>query len=137
MLFSEMISALGARVHLFVRPEAREPFTALFRDVLQCQVLERDFGLPHPILFVPLEDGSGFSVEFSDLAPVYVRGSTDDATAFHGAWIEFRTRNLEECLERLRAAGVPEFKHPGSAHVYFSAPRGQVFRVIDVDYKGP
>ena len=27
--------------------------------------------------------------------------------------------------------------HPGSTHVYFSAPGGQVFRLIDVAYDGP
>ncbi len=30
-----------------------------------------------------------------------------------------------------------EFRHPGSTHVYFSAPGGQVFRLIDVAYDGP
>ena len=33
--------------------------------------------------------------------------------------------------------GYSEFRHPGSSHVYFSAPGGQVFRLIDVDYEGP
>src|SRR2546426_8025923 len=34
------IVALGARVHLFVQPQAREQFTSLFRDVLGCEVSE-------------------------------------------------------------------------------------------------
>jgi len=46
------IVGLGARVHVFVRPEDRTSFTALFRDVLGCGVTERDFGMAHPILFV-------------------------------------------------------------------------------------
>ena len=33
--------------------------------------------------------------------------------------------------------GSREFRHPGSAHVCFSAPRGQVFRLIDMAYDGP
>jgi catechol 2,3-dioxygenase-like lactoylglutathione lyase family enzyme len=129
---------LGARVHLFVRPSSREAFTELFRDVLRCRVVERDFGLPYPILLVSFEDGSAFSVEFTDLAPeLGSHEALDDELAFHGAWIEFRTRDLEETLGALRAAGVPEFRHPGSSHVYFSAPGGQVFRILDVDYRGP
>ncbi|HJP89795.1 MAG TPA: hypothetical protein VJ850_12240, partial [Candidatus Limnocylindrales bacterium] len=60
------LASLGARVHLFVKPEAREAFTSLFRDVLGCRVVERDFGLEHPILLVPFDDGSAFSVEFTD-----------------------------------------------------------------------
>jgi hypothetical protein len=40
-----MIEGLGARVHLFVRPAFRERFIALFRDALQCDVRELDFGM--------------------------------------------------------------------------------------------
>ena len=128
---------LGARVHIFVRPEARHAFVALFRDVLRCEVIERDFGLDHPILLVGFRDHSAFSVEFTDLAPEPRAGHVDDAQAMHGAWIEFRTNDLERTLAALRAAGVPEFRHPGSSHAYFSAPGGQVFRVLDVGYEGP
>jgi catechol 2,3-dioxygenase-like lactoylglutathione lyase family enzyme len=129
--------AMGARVHLFVQPGEREAFTGLFRDVLGCEVVERDFGLPYPILLVMFPDGS-FSVEFTELAPTAPRpGPIDDEAAFHGAWIEFRSTDLEGTLGALRSAGVPEFRHPGSPHAYFSAPGGQVFRILDVDYRGP
>ena len=131
------IAALGARVHLFVRPQARDAFVGLFRDVLGCTVRELDFGLEHPILFIPLPDGSGFSVEFSDLAPNSPDVAIDDERAFRGAWIEFRTAELERLQVALRTAGIPEFRHRGSSHSYLSAPGGQVFRLIDVDYKGP
>jgi hypothetical protein len=40
-------------------------------------------------------------------------------------------------LQKLRRAGIPEFRHPGSSHAYFSAPGGQVFRLLDVAYVGP
>ena len=132
------LTALGARVHLFVRPEARERFIALFRDVLDCAVVERDFGLPHPILLVSFGDGSAFSVEFTDLALEDVPGDVvDDDSARRGAWIEFRTADLAGYRRRLREAGIREFRHAGSAHVYFSAPGGQVFRLLDVSYVGP
>jgi hypothetical protein len=132
------ITALGARVHLFVRPEAREKFTSLFRDVLECDAVELDFGLTHPILLISFGDASRFSVEFSGLAPEDPAGATlDDGTAFRGAWIEFRTTDVPEYQRRLRQAGIREFRHSGSTHVYFSAPGGQVFRLIDVAYDGP
>lgn len=97
-----MLTGLGARVHLFVRPAYRERFTALFRNTLACNVRELDFGMTHPIVLVMLGDGSAFSVEFSDLAPEEP-ATVDDA----------------------------------HAHVYFSAPGGQVFRVLDLAYRGP
>lgn len=132
------LESLGARVHLFVRPERRAAFTALFRDALNCAVVELDFGLPQPILLVKFDDGSAFSVEFSELAPEASAGTEiDHENAFRGAWIEFRTRDLDAVHEALRAAGVPEFRHPGSTHRYFSAPGGQVFRVLDLAYRGP
>jgi len=134
----EGLTALGARVHIFVRPDARERFTALFRDVLLCNVIEREFGLSHPIVLVPFPDGSAFSVEFTELAPEDPAGTTiNDEQAFHGAWIEFRTDDVDGHLKKLREAGIREFRHPGSTHVYFSAPGGQVFRLLDVAYKGP
>jgi hypothetical protein len=132
------ITSLGARVHLFVRPELREAFTVLFRDVLGCEVAEREFGLPYPILLVSFGDGSAFSVEFSELASEDPGGpALDDARAFRGAWIEFRTTDVGGFQRRLRDAGIREFTHPGSPHNYFAAPGGQVFRLIDVSYDGP
>jgi hypothetical protein len=132
------VTALGARVHLFVRPEDRERFTVLFREVLECDATELDFGLPYPILLVSFPDGSRFSVEFSDLAPEDTSGGTvDDTTAFRGAWIEFRSTDVSGYQHKLREAGIPEFRHPGSNHLYFSAPGGQVFRLLDVSYGGP
>lgn len=131
------IVGLGARVHVFVRPEDRTSFTALFRDVLGCGVMEREFGMAHPILLVGFGDGSGFSVEFSELAPQPPAEPIDDATASRGAWIELPTADPAGCQQRVREAGIPEFRHPGSSHAYFSAPGGQVFRILDVAYGGP
>jgi hypothetical protein len=133
-----LLTSLGARVHLFVRPSAREAFIELFKGVLGCHVVERDFGLPYPIVLVTFVDGGSFSVEFTELAPDDPsNGAIDDEHAFRGAWIEFRTRDIDAVHAALRSAGVPEFRHPGSTHVYFSAPGGQVLRVLDVDYRGP
>lgn len=87
------VTALGARVHQFLQPEARERFISLFRDVLRCETKGLDFGLPYPILLVSFSDGSGFSVECSDLAPEQTSGDViDDDTAFRLACIEFRRR---------------------------------------------
>ncbi len=135
---SPQIVGLGARVHLFVRPELRERFRWLFEELLECVVVDRDFGLDHPVMLIRLPDGSAFSAEFTDLAPAEMPSSAlDDQHAFRGAWIEFRTRDVDGCQQRLRQAGIPEFKHRGSQHSYFSAPGGQVFRLLDVDYQGP
>jgi hypothetical protein len=138
MTHEQGIVALGARLHLFVKPKYRDQFLSLFRDVLGCAVAERDFGMDHPVALVSFPDGSSFSVEFSELARDDVPGDAiDDAHAFRGAWIEFRTTDVSRYQAQLRQAGIREFHHPGSAHVYFSAPGGQVFRLIDVSYKGP
>jgi hypothetical protein len=132
------LAALGARAHMFVRPAYREKFTQLFRDVLGCNTKELNFGFSYPVLLVSFPDHSAFSVEFTDLAPEDAQADTiDDAHAFRGAWIEFRARDVSAVQEKLRAAGVRSFSHPGSKHVYFSAPGGQVFRIIDINYQGP
>ncbi len=133
-----LLAALGSRVHLFLQPSARDAFIRLFRDVMGCNVLERDFGMAYPILLVSFADGSAFSAEFSEPAPADPLGDAlDDGRALRGAWIEFRTADLEAAQQKLREAGVREFCHPGSPHVYFSAPGGQVFRLLDLSYVGP
>ena len=133
-----MITAIGARVHLFVRPEYRDRFVELFRDVLGCQVRELDFGMAHPILFVGFGDRSGFSVEFTDFAAIEPPGDTlESAGAPRGAWIEFLTDDLAGTQQKLRDAGIREFRHPGSTHLYYCAPGGQIFRLLDVAYEGP
>ena len=131
------ITALGPRVHLFVHPDHRGEFTRVFRDVLGCKVVEREFGLTHPVLLVQFNDGSGFSVEFSELAELHAPRPAGDAGAFRGAWIEFRTNDVPGFQQRMREAGLSEFRHTGSNHLYFSAPGGQVFRLLDVAYEGP
>jgi hypothetical protein len=132
------ILALSPRVHLFVRPGARGAFTSLFRDTLGCQIAERDFGLQHPVLLVSLSDRSRFSAEFTGLAPEGPPGdAVSDDESFRGAWLEFRTTDLAGVQQKLRSAGVPEFRRGGSTHAYFVAPGGQVFRLVDVDYEGP
>src|ERR1043166_6517815 len=60
-----MLTALGARVHMFVRPAYREKFTQLFRDVLKCDTKELNFGFAYPVLLVSFPDHSAFSVEFT------------------------------------------------------------------------
>jgi hypothetical protein len=133
-----LLTSLGARVHLFVRPSAAQAFVGLFEDVLGCDVVERDLGLPYPIVLVTFAEGGSFSVEFTELAADdRSDAAIDDQHAFRGTWIEFRTRDLDAVHAALRSAGVPEFRHQGSSHAYFSAPGGQVFRVLDVDYRGP
>ena len=130
-----MISGLGARVHLFVRPEFRSRFKELFDEVLECEVRDLEFGLSYPIL-VSFVDGSAFSVEFSEAAPAEPE-FVDYIHAFRGAWIEFRTDGVAEVLRRLDDSGIASFTHPASPHRYFTAPGGQVFRVLDIEYKGP
>ena len=133
-----MIAGLGARVHLFVRPEYRDRFHHVFRGVLACDVRELDFGMEYPITLVSFSDGSSFSIEFNDAANLEPDAAKlDYTTALRGAWIEFRTADVATVQQKLRDAGVPSFSHPASPHVYFSAPGGQVFRILDINYKGP
>ena len=133
-----MIASLGARVHLFVRPEYRDRFHEVFRDVLECDVRELDFEMTYPITLVSFPDGSSFSTEFTDAAMMEPNAATlGYLNAHHGAWIEFRTSDVDAVQNKLRKASVPSFSHPASPHVYFSAPGGQVFRILDTAYKGP
>src|SRR5690348_16302055 len=102
------LTALGARVHLYVRPAARQRFVELFRDVLGCKVIERYFGMEYPLVLVSFDDGSAFSVDFTESA---LEESTarplEDKDALRGAWIEFRTHDAESVQKKLRDASIP------------------------------
>jgi hypothetical protein len=118
------ITALGARVHLFVRPRYCDEFISLFRSVLGCAVADKDFGLAYPIMLVSFSDGSSFSVEFSELAPEDIPGDTmDDGHAFRGPWIEFRTTDVPGYQQKLREAGIRDFRHPRQHPCIFQRSR--------------
>ena len=117
-----------------MQPHAREAFIRLFRDVLGCNVLERDFGLEYPILLVRFGDGSAFSVEFTELAPEECTGDPlDDEHAFRGASTEFRTTNRRDVrreAEKRRDSRVStQTQHPhllqrtGRAGIPITGPR--------------
>jgi catechol 2,3-dioxygenase-like lactoylglutathione lyase family enzyme len=116
------VIALGNRLHVFAHPDTRDSMKHFYGTLLGCSVRELDFGLPHPIVLVTSAGGS-FSVEF-------VEDAYDPEKPWRGAWIEFISDNAPALRQRLREAGVPEFRHPGSPHVYFRAPNGQVLRIL-------
>ena len=118
-----MLAGFGARVHLFVQPELRERFSALFRDTLGCDVHELDFGLSEPIVLVKFPDGSAFSVEFSGLAVPEPPEPIDFAHALRGAWIEFRTGDVGAVHDALDRAGVPELFTSGKPPSVFQRSR--------------
>lgn len=132
------IAELSARMHMFVRSTDRSAFIDLFRGILQCELREIPFaGLDEPVIFVSLPCGGSFSVETTPLAPTEANARIDDGTALRGAWLEFRSDQPGAAEDRLMKAGIPSFRHAGSPHVYFSAPGGQVFRVVARTYNGP
>ncbi len=115
-------AALSNRLHLFARPSHRDAMRVFFTEVLDCTYDEVDGGLEHPVAIVRAARGA-FSIEYRDDA--YAADET-----WRGAWIEFAVDDREAMQQRLREAGVPEFRHPGSAQLYYRMPNGQVFRVI-------
>jgi len=122
--------ALGNRLHGFAHPDTRQAMQQFYGTLLGCLVRELDSGLQHPIMLITTAGGS-FSVEFVDDAP-------DPEQPWRGAWIEFITDDVPALHQRLRDAKTPEFRHPGSPHLYFRAPNGQVLRLLtEAQLKSP
>jgi hypothetical protein len=56
-----------------------------------------------------------------------------EADHLKAAWLEIKTRNVEEVKRRLVAFGVKEVDYPDKTRFFFQAPGGQVFRLAPDD----
>jgi hypothetical protein len=121
-----MIS-FGNNAHIFARPSRRESLKQLFETTLKCgPVLNVDYpGMAEPMLLIRFPKGGALSIEITPDAD-------DSDEPRRAAWLELRSPDPPAVIDALRAAGIPEVKHPGHPF-YFMAPGGQVFTVVQAD----
>jgi hypothetical protein len=119
--------ALSNTVHLFARPDAREPLLAFFTDVLGLPVHEVAKDYLHssePMYGVTFSNDASLSMEFTE-------GALSDQQAERGAWLELRTEDAAVLQRKVQEAGLKRIVHPKTPFFYIQAPGGQVFRIVD------
>jgi hypothetical protein len=92
--------ALSNIVHLYARPNTREPLLAFFTEVLGLEVHEVAKAYLHssePMYAVTFSNGASLSVEFTEDA-------LSDEQAERGAWLELRTEDAAS-LQKPGACG--------------------------------
>jgi hypothetical protein len=120
------MTALGASVHLFARPERREELRRCFETVLGATVESIAHpAMPEPMLLVRFPDGGHLSIEFAADAP---DDDTPQGSPTLGAWLELRAQDPAALHQAALDAGLAPVEHPGHPF-YFKAPGGQVFTI--------
>jgi catechol 2,3-dioxygenase-like lactoylglutathione lyase family enzyme len=98
----------------------RDRTRALFTEILGCATVS-----PMPDLEVyKLDDGFGIGVYFVDAAD-----ALPPDEQLKSAWLEFLVDNVDAAVRALDALGLERHTYVDTAHTYFRAPGGYVFRV--------
>ena len=63
---------------------------------------------------------------------VYQSTALDESDFLKAVYLELKTDNTEEMKQRILAFGVKKLDVP-DPHLYFQAPGGQVFRLVDIN----
>jgi hypothetical protein len=119
--------ALSNTVHLYARPNTREPLLAFFIEVLGLEVHEVTKAYlhsPEPMYAVTFSNGASLSVEFAEDA-------LSDQQAERGAWLELSTEDAASLQRKAMEAGLKRVVHPKTPFFYVQAPGGQVFRIVE------
>jgi len=98
---------------------------SFYLDVLHCTMVPS----PAPDLDLFLfSDTFVLGVFFCEQADVL-----SEADHLKGAWLEIKTKEVQEVKRRLVEFGVKEVEYADKSRFYFQAPGGQVFRLAAED----
>jgi hypothetical protein len=119
------MTTIGNHMKFNVHSSLRERVRSFYLDALECTTMPSPAENLDLFLFA---DGFVLGVFFCDQADVL---SEDDHRK--AAWLEIKTKDVEDVKRRLIEFGVKEVKYPDESRFYFQAPGGQVFRLAPED----
>jgi hypothetical protein len=115
------MTGIGNHLKLNVHKNLRGRVRLFYIDVLQCTTIPS----PAPDLDLFLFSNSFvLGVFFCEQADVL-----SDEDHLKAAWLEIKTKEVQEVKRRLAEFGVKEVEYPDKTRFYFQAPGGQVFRL--------
>lgn len=119
------MTRIGNHMKFNVHKNFRERVRSFYVDVLQCTTI------PSPAADLDLflfSDSFVLGVFFCEEVDVL-----SEADHLKAAWLEIKTKEVQEVKRRLVEFGVREVKYPDTSRFYFQAPGGQVFRLAPED----
>jgi catechol 2,3-dioxygenase-like lactoylglutathione lyase family enzyme len=93
-----------------------------YREVLGCQVTKTSPDVDYVRL------GDNFFVAF-----LYQDTALPEAEWLKSIWLEIKADDVSAMKRKILAFGVKEVVSVDKSHLYFQAPGGQVFRLVDTD----
>jgi hypothetical protein len=119
------MTSIGNHMKFNVHKSLRERVRSFYLNVLECTTMPS----PAPDLDLFLfSDTFVLGVFFCEQADVL---SEEDH--LKAAWLEIKTRDVQEVKRRLVEFGVKEGKYSDKSRFYFQAPGGRVFRLASED----
>lgn len=64
---------------------------------------------------------------------VWQDAALDDSHFLKAVYLELKTDNTEEMIRKILAFGVKKLENLGDGALYFQAPGGQVFKLVDIN----
>jgi catechol 2,3-dioxygenase-like lactoylglutathione lyase family enzyme len=119
-----------------VRGTERDRIRKFYRDVLGCKLVREfddkdDFQMGDDF-YIAFLFGSGRGVE-ADKGVTYAAEDTlSDDDFMKAIFLELKTDDVEETRQKIVAFGVKVLDVP-DPHLYFQAPGGQVFRLVEIN----
>jgi catechol 2,3-dioxygenase-like lactoylglutathione lyase family enzyme len=110
----------GNHTAVFVARSEQDRIRKFYCDVLGCKVR------------VKTDEVDRFQLAELHFCFVYQSTALDENDFLKAIHLELKTDNSEEMKQKILAFGVKKLDVP-DPHLYFQAPGGQVFRLVDID----
>jgi catechol 2,3-dioxygenase-like lactoylglutathione lyase family enzyme len=111
---------IGNHSKIVARRADQARIRAFYKDVLGCELTKQTLDAD----FIRFEGNFFLAVLYQDLA----LGAEDARSSI---WLELHSDDPAALGARIIEFGVHRIEMPGAEHLYFQAPGGQVFRVVE------
>lgn len=110
---------LGNHTAVFAARSEQERIRKFYCDVLGCQAR------------VTTDEVDRFQLEDVHFCFVYQSTALEESEFLKAIYLELKTDNIEEMMQKILAFGVNKLDVP-DPHLYFQAPGGQVFKLVGI-----
>ena len=100
----------------------QEKIRKFYRDVLGCEITKQTEDIDY------FRMGDGFFVAF-----LYEDNALADPEWLKSIWLEVKADDVPTMKQKILTFGVREVNSRDKSHLYFQAPGGQVFRLVDTN----
>jgi len=111
---------LGNRTAVFAARSDQDRIRKSYSEVLSCTIR------------IASEEVDRFQLGDVHFCFVYQNAAADESCFLKTTWLELKTDNTKDVLEKILGFGVKKLDVP-DPHLYFQAPGEQVFRLVGIN----